>query len=481
MLCPRPSWAFAGTLAPRRQRGGAAMSDKPTAGRPVCFVDIPVGSKVDPRSGIEIHFDDIYESGIVPALAQAGFEPVRGEQDATGDLIHSAMLARLLVSEFVVIDLTTANPNVFYELGLRHTARPYATIPIFATVCDPPFDVTLLQAIPYDVEGGRLTTAGAQRLHTTLLERIERAVEGPVAEDSPLFQLFDEFPAIDMSHQVTDVFRDRAQYSDDFRAKLAAAKSKGVDGLRGVEAELGVLASAERGTLMDLYLTYRDVEDGFAEMVRLYDELPSELQESLVVRQQLALALNRRHQPGDVDKALGILNVLLNEFGGSAETYGILGRVHKDRFRTAQAAGDAAAAVAALDDAIDAYTNGFEIEPADYYPGVNAVNLLVQKGTTEAQAEADRLVPLVTFAAVRQGGAESNDYWTVATLLELAIIGRDDALADRVLARLIATKAEPWMLQTTAGNLEMVLELRKGKEPIQMVERAVTELRSHTS
>ena len=168
---------------------------------------------------------------------------------------------------------------------------------------------------------------------------------------------------------------------------------------------------------------------------------------------------------------------LLHEAGESAETYGILGRIHKDRYRAARDAKDDLLAAGFLDQAISAYTRGFEIEPADFYPGVNAINLLVQKGTDEALAEADRLVPLVTFAAVRRGGAESNDYWTVATVLELAIIGRDHGLAGRVLPHLVSVKSEPWMFTTTADNLELVLNQRQGNEPVETVERAVTELR----
>ena len=33
-----------------------------------------------------------------------------------------------------------------------------------------------------------------------------------------------------------------------------------------------------------------------------------------------------------------------------------------------------------LEQAIDAYKKGFECEPVDYYPGVNAITLLLQKG-----------------------------------------------------------------------------------------------------
>ena len=456
------------------------MSDDGRASRQVCFVDMPFGTNTDAVSGIEIHFDDVYVRGIAPAIEKAGLQAIRSDQEATGGIIHSAMFARLLLSEFVIADLTTANANVFYELGVRHTAKPYTTIPIFATISDLPFDVLLVRAIPYDIEEGTLTDEGAKQLAERLVARIRAALDGPVSNDSPLFQLFSTFPGVEMSHEVTDVFRDRAEYSESFRADLAIARDRGLDGVREQELKLGDLASAGRGVLMDLYLSYRDVE-GFDEMVELYGRFPADLRDTVVARQQLGLALNRRKRPGDDDRAIEIIEQLIDESGESAESYGILGRVHKDRYRAANADGDSIAAVGHLDQAIRAYTRGFEVEPADFYPGVNAINLLIQSGTIEALVEADRLVPLVTFAAVRRGGAESGDYWTVATVLELALIGRDDGLAKRVLPRVLTVLSEPWMFTTTADNLELLLNLRRDAEPTDTLELAVNELRARAA
>ncbi len=44
------------------------------------------------------------------------------------------MFARLLLSEFVVADLTLANANVLYELEARYAAKPFTTVPILANV-----------------------------------------------------------------------------------------------------------------------------------------------------------------------------------------------------------------------------------------------------------------------------------------------------------------------------------------------------------
>jgi hypothetical protein len=173
---------------------------------------MPFGKKHDPKSGIEIDFDQIYEQGIEPAITSQGLQAVRADQESTGGIIHTAMFARLLLAEFVIADMTTANPNVFYELGVRHAAKPYSTIPIFATIGGPPFDVNMVRAIPYDLVDGALTEASTKALVQDIGDRITQALKGPVTNDSPLFGLFDKFPGIDMSHELTEVFRDRMDY-----------------------------------------------------------------------------------------------------------------------------------------------------------------------------------------------------------------------------------------------------------------------------
>src|SRR5262249_30477896 len=180
----------------------------------------------------------------------------------------------------------------------------------------------------------------------------------------------------------------------------------------------------------------------------------------IVVRQQWALGLNRRNQPGDRDKAVRLLEELTKQRGPDPETLGILGRVHKDRYRDAKKT-KSIMAPAVLDDAIGAYTRGFEADPRDSYPGVSAITLRIEKGTREAMQEADRLLPLVAFAVARRGGATASDYWDLATVLELACIGNDWATAGRVLPRVIAAARESMMPKTTADNLDLLKQARQ--------------------
>ena len=77
----------------------------------LCFVDMPFEKKQDPSTGVEIDFDQVYNDAIKPAILAAGLDAIRGDEERTGGIIHAPMFARLLLSEYVVADLTLANPN----------------------------------------------------------------------------------------------------------------------------------------------------------------------------------------------------------------------------------------------------------------------------------------------------------------------------------------------------------------------------------
>ncbi len=473
---------------PTPNPGPRSSGSKPRA---LCFIDMPFGKKKDPHSAVEIDFDQIYETAIKPAVEGVGLDCLRGDEERTGGIIHVPMFARLLLADYVIADLTLGNPNVFYELGVRHSARPWTTIPIFATIGGLPFDVGMIRAIPYDLLNGALTEATATKLRATLEDRLRTAIEGPPVKDSPLFELIPGFPQIELPHEFTDVFRERVKYSEEFRAKLREARSQGsqeasLSALREIRKSLGNLATADRGVLVDLLLSFRDIS-AWDDMVGLCEALPAELRQTAVVRQQWALVLNRRNKGSDRGRAEEILTQLVKDRGADPETLGILGRAYKDKYKEAKAAGRGAIARAALDQAIDAYRRGFDADPRDYYPGINAVTLLLEKGNLDsvpaderdaAGREVERLTPAVSFAVARRGGATSSGYWDVATVLELAAISGDWKLAESALGRAALQAKAGWMLDTTVANLQMIREARQRSGATPELDGIITQLRS---
>lgn len=428
----------------------------------ICFVDMPFGKKPDLASGVEVDFDRIYEAAIKPAIEETHLEPIRGDRERTGGVIHIPMFGRLLLSEFVVVDMTLANPNVFYEMGIRHTAKPFSTVPIFAAIHNIPFDVALVRSIPYSLDQGYLSDESAKALKDAIAARLADAI-GNASNDSPLFQLIPGFPSIDLPDQVNEIFQDQVRNSEEFRKRLTQARARPTDKERGaalleIEQSLGNLKTAQASLLMELMLSYRDTSS-WDRMIEISEVFPEALQDNVMVRQQRALALNRRNLPGDREKALLILEALIGEKGMDPETFGILGRVHKDRYKELRKKGSLMAK-AALDKAIEAYTKGFESDPRDYYPGINAVTLLVHKGDPQAVKEAERLKPLVSFAVLRRVST-SGGYWDLATMLELSSINEDWNQAIDLLPKVLESAKAGWMINTTLENLNL---MKSGRE-----------------
>lgn len=422
---------------------------------PLCFVLMPFGRK-PAADGRMVDFDAVYESLIRPAVVAAEMEPLRADEEMTGGVIHKPMYERLILCEYAVADLTTANANVFYELGLRHAIRPASTVLLFAQgLGQLPFDVAPLRAVPYQLgaDGKPLAQGTDLDMLTTKLRDARKMMT-----DSPVFQLVEGFPEI--KRLKTDVFRDRVQYSTTLRQKLVQARKEGIDAVRAVEQELGSVPDAEAGVVIDLFLSYRGVK-GWDDMIALVQKMSAPLAATVLVQEQLGLALNRAGRGAEAERVL--LDLLANR-GPSSETYGILGRVYKDRWDAALKAGEKALARGLLDKAIDAYLKGFETDWRDAYPGINAVTLMELKDPPDPRRE--RLIPVVTYAVERRIASGKPDYWDHATLLELAVLAKDQQKAESALANALAAVRESWEPETTARNLKLIREARERRKEL---------------
>lgn len=423
--------------------------------RPLCFVLMPFGKKTAAASSV-IDFDAVYQMLISPAIKDAGLEPLRADEEMTGGIIHKPMFERLILCEYAVADLTTANANVFYELGVRHAVRPWSTILIYAEGSSQlPFDVAPLRALPYHLteEGKPSDVAKGRR---QLAERLIEAKNA--AADSPLFQLLDGYPEID--HTRTDIFRERVQYSTKIKEKLATARKQGVEGVQEIERELGPLQDVESGVVIDLFLSYRAVK-GWLKMIDLAGKMSSPLAQTVLVQEQLGLALNRA---GRGEEAERVLTTLLQKRGPSSETFGILGRVYKDRWEAALKEGSMLLARGLLEKAIDAYLKGFETDWRDAYPGINAITLMEIKESPDARRE--HLLPVVAYAVERRIAAGKPDYWDHATRLELAVLAKDEQKALAALSGALASVRETWEPESTSRNLRLIREARERRREI---------------
>ncbi len=409
---------------------------------PLCFVLMPYGVKRD-ANGTLVDFNAIYDHVFRPAIEDADCRPIRSDEERTGGLIHKAMFERLMLCDYAVADLSTANANVFYELGIRHALRPYSTVLVYADGFRLPFDVAPLAALKYSLDAqGRLTQTHVDR--GALAQRLRDAQARTT--DSPLFQVFgQQLRPLDLGPFEVEAVTERARESARLRDIAAAATTTAeVDAVR---TGLGDLRGADPGVVVQLLSTYQDLGQ-WERIVSLVEQASPEFANETYVLERQAMALNRL---GGHAKAKLILQRLLNERGASSETLGLLGRVYKDEWENARDAGQTARATGALDNAIATYLEGFETDMRDPYPGVNAVELMAVRQTADQRWR--DLLPIVRYSAERRLRAGGATYWDYATLLELAVMSGDESDANQMLARALATGPTAEQAATTLDSL----------------------------
>jgi tetratricopeptide (TPR) repeat protein len=245
-----------------------------------------------------------------------------------------------------------------------------------------------------------------------------------------------------------------------------------VEALKTIEQHLGDLESIESGVVIDLMLSYRS-RKAFIEMIALVERMAPALRNTVMVQEQYALALNRNLQS---ELAERVLLELIDKRGPSSETYGILGRVYKDRWDAAQKAGDDLLAQGLLSKAVGAYLKGFEADWRDAYPGVNAVTLMELCDPPDPRRL--DLVQVVRYSVERRIAKGIPDYWDHATLLELAMLSGDRQKAIAALGDSLAAIREVFEPDTTARNLGLIVDRKKARNEFQpWMEQVIQKLR----
>jgi hypothetical protein len=155
---------------------------KGEAAKKVCFVIGPIG---DAGTDTRRHADWLLE-GIVEPVFNTHFQDFiverSGKISAPGS-ISSQIIIRLHTAELVIADMSQANANAFYEMGIRHMKR-LPTIHMFSEGQNIPFDVKPYRAIPFKcAEPKDLKAAQA-----ALKAAIEEAIKPGFVVDNPVTQ-----------------------------------------------------------------------------------------------------------------------------------------------------------------------------------------------------------------------------------------------------------------------------------------------------
>ncbi|WP_419706638.1 hypothetical protein [Promicromonospora sp. NFX87] len=152
-----------------------------------CFIAMPITTRPDEAvryGGDQNHWIHVMGSLFEKAIEQAGFEPIRPKVIGAS-LIHGEIIRNLSTADLVLVDLSSHNPNVFFELGVRTSInRPISLVRDEHT--ELPFDIAGINAHQYD---SRLPVWENDRQQAELAKHIRESFESCNGEN-PLWKQF---------------------------------------------------------------------------------------------------------------------------------------------------------------------------------------------------------------------------------------------------------------------------------------------------
>ncbi|MFL6415681.1 MAG: TRAFs-binding domain-containing protein [Bryobacteraceae bacterium] len=418
--------------------------------RPICFMIMPYGLKsTSPVKGTEgpdkVNFDRLWEAALRPAISNAGYEPVRANEDI-GALIITEMIERLAISDLVLADVSIPNGNVYYEVGIRHAAQRQGCILTGATWSNPLFDIQQMRQIRYPLP----TESISDEIATEITHIVQSAIPVMKSGDSPFYQVFPRYPEFEPARGTA--FRKSLQELSHFQAEIIAARSTSPDECRerahALRHKYYTGGPIQRAVALELLFTVRDCAD-WATTEEFIDSLPSDLRELPAVKEQRALA---RSKAGDHDVAIGALRELIAHYGDTSERRGLLGGRYKQKWLEGGNALD-------LDRAISEYEFGMRLDLNDYYPASNLARLYRTRKRRGDENKARISAAVTLTACERAKSRQSVDEWLKATLLGAAFDAGDVDKAEQLAQDIAAAGTAGWKLETTLADCKVTSEL----------------------
>ena len=175
------SAAIATLHAPKQSR--SAAKQEPVIGfEDVCFYISPIGAD---DSEQRKHADFLMEFVIEPALKEFNLKLIRADQIGKAGMIGKQVLEHVLRSKLVIADLSFHNPNVFYELCLRHATR-LPTVQLIRADERIPFDIDQYRTIKIDTGDVYGFLPKLQTYTAEISNQVRRALEDGDAADNPI-------------------------------------------------------------------------------------------------------------------------------------------------------------------------------------------------------------------------------------------------------------------------------------------------------
>ena len=389
------------------------------------FVAMPFGTKPDP-DGKPIDFNRIYDELLRPALERVGLDVIRADEEQRAGDIRVDMFQELLMADLVLVDLTLDNPNVWYELGVRHALRARGVVLTLGPRGTKPFDIYTDRKLGYRLKDGAPDPDHLAADIAALAEMTRETLEaGPERVVSPVYALLPNLAEPDWKSLRAGAAREFWRHHDDW--------SMWIERARKAERPEDVLVLAEEAPVTALRVEARLLAGKALVKGRHFNFALEQFEAACRFDPtNLDAARNRGmclQRIGRNDDARAVYRKILADHPRDVETLALLGRLDKDAWVAAwnrdgstpeQKRSDAAYEDALLLTAIESYVAAFRAAPGHYYSGINALTLIhLYRDLTGQPSPYDAQLDCMAGGVSWATGCElldNNTYWGRATL-----------------------------------------------------------------
>ena len=460
--------------------------------KPHAFVAMPFGTKPG-ADGAPIDFNRVFAELLKPALQDAGCSVFRADEEQRAGDIRSDMFQELLAADLVLADLTLDNPNVWYELGVRHALRARGVVLVQGPRPTSPFDIYTDRKLRYRLEDGAPDPAWLADDRAALAAMARATLQASAQRKlSPVYLLLPhlrepawrELLLADRNEfgAAYEQWRGRMEVGGLGRAPrnvLGAANALG-RGLLYVARHMGrpgdILVLADETPTQALWLEAKRDAGSSLMKLRQFSFALEQFDDALALDPADAVSRGRRivclGRIGRHEEAHEAARQLTEDRPRDAEAWALAGRVEKDRWLSrwrrdgaTPAAGRAAAGLelASLEEAIEPYHQAFLADPAHHYSGINSLTLhllLQHLGGEVSRTLLDNLAGGVLWAALSAQQREPKDYWAKASYAELCLLLDPLATVVREYGVVAAAAKGDWFaLDSTRHTLALLQDL----------------------
>lgn len=448
------------------------------------FVAMPFGIKPD-ADGVEINFNRVYTDLIKPALESAGLESFRADEEERAGDIRTDMFQELLVSDLVVVDITIDNPNVWYELGVRHALRARGVLLICGGRVTTAFDTYTDRKLRYDIKDGVPDAATLENDRLALANMAKETMESWHGRKvSPVYKLLPNLQEPDWKSLRIGDAREFWEKHETWERRIDLARRVGHIGDILLLADEAPIAAFRAEAWIKAGEALRKNEHFDFALEQLNRGLAIEplnlngLRVKGVCLQRLALAGAYGHS---FDRARAHYQHVVEAYPDDPECWALLSRVDKDAWIVAwnqpgetkeEWRDEATYEDALLRTAIDSYAKGYRRSPGHYYSGINALTLmhLHQHLTGDNRFDRDMhtMAGAVRFAAECETDS-SELFWSKATLGDLEVlVGTPDTVATAYKEALTINGKDWFALNSCLAQLQLLSDLNFRPETVKV-------------